>query len=851
LAKEAKLRRREARILEKKAAREAKKEALREAAKRAQAEERLNKKEVVLEKDGGDGEIIEKIEGGSARKRLRESVKSASAAVMVGGGRKEATSREEVQNTALFQVCDVRDKKIDHSRETEILVRETRSIPAIVPKAAGGTVTSPALNVDTPSGSIFSTEVTLASLAVQASREALLDGSLSPLGIGAPHILFSDPTSSTVSTAPLSSLSSSSSSILGAKINKVVSRLPPGDSDAVAVWADRVFRFQEALASAFCTLQSLTATPFSLGSTARHSVALFHPAPFFTINFGGEAGGNVILFASAAMLLCRPGAVKGVDRVPNHSPINNRVNENRDAQNTVTAATNDSVVAIIGRSSPGLRLRLWTAGVKYTTPLDPGLLGFDLGLETMVNGLSVNKHSTVKGAHPAMAAEATHVVNDFPPLENMREGRVAEEVGSAPTRTARLSKSVLDHLSLHLGIGLGGSGSGDILQFVSAAAEIEREARFGGLAASAAPLTGESAAETPRDGERSMGAPNPSPPTIDPAIRGTPESPTTLLLVTQPQSVSALVQVLLESVMPGAQAATTSYVSEVARALGSGITGRERVNGGNPVPTRTSSSFVPLQSIALLPAHGGGGGGSTGSGVPMCDVPQILSLPALNFRHACHCDGEVSLGTYMEEGEEVVAAARVRRYALNLKGPFLPTIIPRLTTIVSAMCAERPANSQGTGGQPLCADASAVEMAAHPLLWVKAALSPSNVTFSFNSNYLHAALVKAFETLVEELGYLEGEVMSTRKVGEKWEGMAVTKEENLGLMLLPEVPWADLSRMEVRQRGEGVRKGFLPKVDQMSLLFKNITTTPFHGSIIPEPASMALEGVAFSIPIPG
>jgi hypothetical protein len=526
--------------------------------------------------------------------------------------------------------------------------------------------------------------------------------------------------------------------------------LSEGEADAVAAWAERVRRFQEALASAFACLRAAAAAPG--GGAAAHC------APFFLLRFGPAlARGNVVLFAAASMLSARPGSSGASGK-----------------------GGGDGVVALVARSTAGLRLRLWAAGVRFSTPLDPALLAFDVGLEGGGGG----------GARVGVgssAAESAALLTDLLALEAAR----SDGSSGAGASGARLSRGALGLLAIHLGLAAGGGGGGgggageELSDFMAAAAEISEEAKGG-------------------RGGSGIG----SGPVDAPGMRGTAESEGSLLLVTQPRSVAALVQALVECVMPGGQSPSNFLAS----------LGVEGGGGGGGARKGARRPPLPLASIALVGAGARGGGASAGGVGATLDVPQLLALPSLRFRNACACDGEVALRSFSErEGGG-------KRFELTVEGPMLPTMLPRLALLVAAMQSR-----EGGGGGTVKVGGDA-----HP------------VTRSLTSPQVHAAVEAAFPHAWGARGGAGGGGVSEDGKEEEEEesgGAQHSEEEEVALMLLPEVPWLDLSDMEA-----GAVVG-APREADLAPLFKALPHAPFHGQRLPEGAARAVEGLRFRVPL--
>ena len=435
-------------------------------------------------------------------------------------------------------------------------------------------------------------------------------------------------------------------------IVNAVRSLGVGDGEAVLAWLDRVRRFQESLVSAYIGLEAIVASPRG---------AAMHAAPFFFVSHE-RTGGNVFLFGSASFLLAN-GAIP-----------------------------QDRIVAIAARSSPILRMRLWTAGARFTTPLDTTLLAADVGVEDEV-----------------IAPGSTTLV-DLVALSSSGAGR-RKDAASVPA--PKLSRSAAGLISMHLRAENAGADaevdgtSSNLVDFLAAARE---------MAAAAAAATHGSAASL----SAAMGT-----------NRGKADSEGSLLLFSEPGAAQALAQVLVDAVMPGATSLSGA----------AGTRGRRRP--------------VPLHSLSLLSSA-------------QLDVPQVVSLAPLRFRHACAVDADVSLRV-------IAGQDGTSQYELLARGMVLPTVLPRAVTLVGALQAAEAAAVGAASGAELV-----------------------RVTGDAHSSATALCVPDLRSSLAQALGISPTDALQMPTPDASLP--PITEEEADAIELLADVPWLDLSGVVVRAR---------------------------------------------------
>lgn len=392
-------------------------------------------------------------------------------------------------------------------------------------------------------------------------------------------------------------------------------RLKASEWDATAEWTRRVMQWQQALLSAYASVILWQALAGS-GSDNGGGRAGTGTSGCFSIRFAPhETAGNVVLVASRRWLLhCVRG---GGDAVSQH-PM---------------ACKSPDVFCILFRSSRALRARLAEAGVVYSTPADPGLPAYD--------------------AHPS-AAHTVAAATDLSDL--LRDADAVKE----------LSRAGISIENVHRLRALQGTAATAV-----AAAELS-----GGASAKAVTAAAPTAA--PSDDGAEAGAPvagaGGAAGIARDRLRGTPESPSSMLLFSGAHSVGAIMQCLLESVCPTMCLPLPAGVSLLA-ARGSG--GGARMTAAIPLSLFATPS---AGANAVLRAMTG-----TGAAERHVDVPQILSCAP--FLHASMRRLSITTRRRMRTGAESDAAAAacdLGSLELDLGGgPVLPGVLERVSSILT------------------------------------------------------------------------------------------------------------------------------------------------------------------------
>lgn len=351
-------------------------------------------------------------------------------------------------------------------------------------------------------------------------------------------------------------------------VHDILLKVGRDQREGMVSWCQRARRSQKALHSAY-------------------SLVLAGELPYLILRYGPhEDTGNVILIGRASFML---------------QPA--RVDE--DGNSTATPATriaDEQPVALVARSTYVLRMRLAIAGVQYTCPLDPTLPAYDRHDDTDITSAAEYHELAALDAQLAAAGSRVRISQEA-------LGRAAMEFGPASAAGAALKRAAaavdtgadeedgavdedapnrerMDNIDDDDDGDDAGAGAG---AGASAMPKVRRT-RFGGD-------------YNPADHSET---------------RGTERSVGSLLLVVGKVQVDLLVQLLLESVLPGAQAPTSieSFVHLTAQA-----TARRAGDGTSVVPPRAR---LPLSRIAIV-----GAGSMAGSRAAMMtgalDVPQLLA----------------------------------------------------------------------------------------------------------------------------------------------------------------------------------------------------------------------------------
>ena len=430
-----------------------------------------------------------------------------------------------------------------------------------------------------------------------------------------------------------------------------------GEVEMVSMWLDRVYRFQEALASAWATLlvsstqnncrlpsqsdaESARHGPQSssghIDENSLHEMHFLPSMPFFLLRFGPAVStGNVIIFGLASALLNCPDAVLGPD-VAGHQPP-------ADRKRTSFAQGND-IVAIIARSSPILRLLLSSAGVRFSTPLDPTLRQHDLR-SAGTSAAELEELARYEQSVSTASAGTIGVAKEILGILTMTRGHDSSKAKSAPSMESGDDKDAgtrLDHFS-------------------------------------------------PSEHKHVTDLPLLSSASPENSLRGSEDSQGSLLLVSGADQCRLLAQLLLESVSPGSLSPPPLLSSLSAQQLESG---------------RSHSSLAPPRSrlpLACISLIGCGGQNSqarnrASDAAINLDVPQILAFglgisAAPPFRNACACALDLRLREVSELSSKSAtepadtSAIPQRQFELEVRGPILPHVLPQLAILVSAMQA--------------------------------------------------------------------------------------------------------------------------------------------------------------------
>ena len=438
-----------------------------------------------------------------------------------------------------------------------------------------------------------------------------------------------------------------------------------GEVDMISMWLDRVFRFQEALASAWATLVVSSSQHYcqlpsrsvakSASDGQRSSAVLddeenqgdkqFSPLRdglrlhFFLLRFGPSAStGNVVIFGHASALLSASSLAPnlGPDAAGSQSPADRK---------RMPLVEGDQIVAIIARSSRTLRLLLTSAGCLFSTPLDPTLRQHD-HWSTGSSATELGELARYDRSVSASGAGTFGVSKEVLGLFAMSLGHDSPESNIAPpTDTSRDEND--------------DNGQDDV-----SLSEPQHESNLSTFSSTAAAHS----------------------------LRGSEESQGSLLLVSGADQCRMLAQLLLESVSPGSLSPPP---------LLSALFSKQTVNIGavskSIVPPRTR---LPLACIALIGSgqNSQAGNRASSDAAIHLDVPQIFAFglgdpAAPPFRNACASALDLRVREVSELSTESAAqafgasAGPRRRYELEAKGAVLPLALPRLALLVAAMQA--------------------------------------------------------------------------------------------------------------------------------------------------------------------
>lgn len=590
------------------------------------------------------------------------------------------------------------------------------------------------------------------------------------------------------------------------RIKPILDKLTKDETDGAPVWVHRVRRCQEALASAYSLILHGLPGPMSPVSSSAAGARTPAPLPVFMVRFGNdERAGNVILIGRSSFMLQldSPGSIP----VP-------------------TADNADMPVAIVARSTMGLRLRLANAGLQWTSPLDPELQQLDMGdvdystLQNMlrleraafggVGGVDGQASAPIKisAAAIGMLKVQMGIARSRGALKDADRAPVAvsgRDLHRKREKSYVQEKEELAELENDDDDQENDDEDGDKNVPAKEAAEDEEAGSSGkGIGSSAAqPTVSLPPASTGRAKVVSK-------------VRGTPESKGSLLLVTGGSQVSLLVALLLESMTPGGQTSFTSTLAHMGIGLsGSASTGASidgaasgghGGGGGGPGTGVKRSEFVParirvpLTSFAL-PGAGSGSVRSTRRAGQLQDVPQVLCPlgQGVIIRHGCVSELDVTVSTASERKADGSVAAR---YELQVRGPVLYGVLPKLSAILSLMQVREWRRASALGSASTSALSTTMPL---PLLSIASETQRATTTFSsldMLSEVLQAVITETMSAARARKGSSGGRGAGTG--GHNTTDEEEDAEKMLESSMSDNVDWLALNKLDARVDSKGL-----------------------------------------------
>jgi hypothetical protein len=479
-----------------------------------------------------------------------------------------------------------------------------------------------------------------------------------------------------------------------------------GETEAISLWLDRVIKFQQALASAWASLLLATSSLSAVSSRLQEQIkgmssssqsivrqrqqrqkreggrgggrSRSNKLPFFMIRFGPQKSnaGNVILFGRSDVLLEKKTSTNEHDKV-SHSHSGTRSGNTRLGVQSITQDMTSIPIALIARSSASLRQRLDLAGLVYSTPLDPTLPLFD------------------KKVSAAIVSE----------MDEM--SRYAKNVELSGGIGVTVSTEVLSMMTMSLGGPVNKPVSNTRPETDDDDNNNEEEDDDEGM------ILEKNDDQQGKDIHISNGinCVGYTPATLQAVslssdtIRGSPETLTSLLLITGASNCALLAQLIAESVSPGSLSPSSLLYTPTS--IVSNTTTSSGIGASTSSTSSSSFSFIPPRPrlpLSLISLIGCGMGvnanvGRQGAEASLgLDVPQIISPMSFQsnpssaieilspFKHA----SVSSLDLFVRSVHEQVEGSQSTRdtvevFDLDIRGPILPFAVERISKLVTGL----------------------------------------------------------------------------------------------------------------------------------------------------------------------
>ena len=201
------------------------------------------------------------------------------------------------------------------------------------------------------------------------------------------------------------------------------------------------------------------------------------------------------------------------------------------------------------------------------------------------------------------------------------------------------------------------------------------------------------------------------------------------------------------------------------------------------------------------------------------DVPQVVALAPLRFRHACAIDADLSLRVAVSE-------SGAPRYELLARGLILPTVLPRAATLIGVLQAAEAA-----------ATASVVPAGAELL----------RVTGDPHANVSALCVPELRTALAQSIG---APTTPLQPAAQDATLPPISEEDADAVALLVDVPWLDLSGVIFRSREPTRASGKDAPRLRADIAVREMPEVVMHAQPLRGPAARAaVDACAVEIPL--